>query len=172
MSAVYLAFGVLLGGAVALASELILDRRRSRREDVAYDRVTRAARRLVANELDTNRGHLELMLKRGMWPVPDFVERARFLPTAEWEERKGRLAEALDDENTWIVVAAFYYSVGQLRARALGEKQGSPLADKERESLQSMHDQAMVLGRVLSENAPLPDNWRDHLDAMREAGRL
>lgn len=172
MSALYLALGVLLAGAVALARELIVDRQRSKREQAAYDRVTRAARRLVADELDTDRGHLAMMLRRGIWPVPDFVERANFLPMGEWERRKDRLAEAVDDENTWLVVSAFHYSLGQLRARALGAQPGSSLADKERASLQSMHDQAMVLERVLSENAPLPDDWRDQLAVMREAGRL
>jgi hypothetical protein len=92
--------GAVVVGGIALARELFVDRKRWRREREAYDRMTRAARRLVANEIDTARSHLAVMLDRNEWPPGPFVGRAEFLPTTEWERNKSRLAEAVDDDNT------------------------------------------------------------------------
>lgn len=166
------ALGAVVVGVVALVRELLVDRERWRREQAAYDRVTSAARRLVADELDTVRNHLALMIRRGMWPVPNFVESANFLPTVEWERRKDRLAEAVSDENTWVVLASFEYSLAQLRARALGEQAGKQLQPIERERLQTMHDQATVLYGVLAGDIPLPEDWQKQLAAVRAAGKL
>jgi hypothetical protein len=164
--------GALTVGGIALARELFVDRQRWQREEAADQRVTRAARRLVADELDTIGNHLALMIRKGMWPVPAFVNDAHFFPVAEWEQRKQRLAEAVPDENTWVVLAAFQYSLRQLRARALHEDGGKPLNQAEQAHLQTMHDQARVLHGVLGEDIPLPDDWRDQLAAVRAAGKL
>lgn len=165
-------FGALAVGVIALARELLVDRTRWKREQRAYDRVTRAARRLIADELDTNQHHLALMLAKGVWPVSEFVERATLLPATEWDLHKSRLAEAVDDEHTWIVLAAFYYSLRQLRARALSAEAGLALTAREREQLESMRNQAIVLEAILSEGATLPANWREQLAAIREAGAV
>jgi hypothetical protein len=170
--AVAFVLGALLVGLIALGRELLVDRRRWKREEAAYGRVTRAARRLVADELDTVANHLALMLRRDMWPVSEVMERARFLPNAEWERRKERLAEAVNDENTWVVLASFQYTLGQLRARALGEPGAKRLEPTERERVQTMYDQAKVLHGVLADDIPLPDDWEEQLAAVRQAGKF
>jgi len=53
MEAVAFVLGALVVGGISLAQQWLVDLRRWKREDVAYDRVTRAAWRLVADELDT-----------------------------------------------------------------------------------------------------------------------
>lgn len=165
--------GALVVGAIALARELFVDRARWKREQEGYNRVTRGAQRLIADELDTARNHMALMLKHKRWPMPTAAERADFLSAKEWVRHKDRLAEALTDENTWIALAAFYYSLGQLRTRVMGEGQGGQsIRPVEVDRMQLMHDQATALQTVLGEDAPLPDDWQEEMRALREAGRL
>lgn len=172
MEAFSFVLGAAVVGGIALVRELFVDRRRWQCEQRAYDRITRAARRLVADELDTARNDMELMLKKNAWPVAAFVDQASFLPAREWERNKSRLAEAVDDENTWVVVAAFYYSLTTLRVSARAPHSGDALNEKERGLIRSMQDQATVLQAVLAEGVPLPDNWREQYEAVRAAGKL
>src|SRR5687768_9469680 len=105
-------WGALAVGLITLAREWLLERKRwardddrnrqvAAREDEGGRRSTRVARRLVADELDSNQNHIGMMLRHDAWPVPDVAERAGFLPSVEWDSHKQRLAEALDDDNFW-----------------------------------------------------------------------
>jgi hypothetical protein len=91
--------------------------------------------------------------------------------SGEWETNKRALAEALDDDNTWDVLAAFHYSAGQLRARALSGTPGAPLTAEDSERLKLMEDQARVLALVIQNDVPLPEDWRAQLEAVRRAGQ-
>jgi hypothetical protein len=174
--------GALAVGAITLVREWLIESKRwardderfrqvTEREDSSYRRTTRAARRLVADELDSNQNHLGMMLRHDAWPVPDVAERANFMPSAEWHAHKQRLAEALDDDDTWEALAAFYYSLDQLRLYVIDYADES-LTERDRDRLRLMHDQAMTYRGVLVGDLPLPEDWHAQVEALRAAGHL
>lgn len=174
--------GALAVGVITLAREWLIERKRwqrddkryddvTARDDAAYARATRVARRLVADELDSDQNHIGMMLRKDAWPVADVAERSGFLPSAEWHTHKQRLAEALDDDTAWAGLAAFYYSLDQLRLYVI-DYADERLTERDRTRLRLMHDQAMVLGGVLLGDAVMPDDWQAEVEALRKAGHL
>src|SRR4051812_32186375 len=99
--------GFAAAEALRLIRELALERgregkvleaeaRQDAREDAFYRRETRAARRLIADELDTVANHLAMMLRKNVWPESAFLGKAYFLPTNSWEQHRVALAQAMD----------------------------------------------------------------------------
>jgi hypothetical protein len=174
--------GAFAVGLITLAREWLVERKRwardderyrqvTTREDDGYRRTTRAARRLVADELDSAQNHIGMILRFDAWPVPEVAERANFLSSAEWHTHKQRLAEALDDDSTWEALAGFFYSLDQLRLMVINYAD-DPLVERDRVRLRGMHDQAMTLQGILTGDEPLPDDWQAQVKALREAGHL
>jgi hypothetical protein len=155
----YVALGLVGGQAVQLIRELVLERRRERqaslrdqrawqREDALYDRDSRRARLLVADELDTIENHVGMLIRHEVWPNPLKTETMEFLPVEEWAAHKSQLAADLPDVS-WYALAGLYYSTGQLRRRIKVETGGGRLSDEELESAKTMEMQAKLLHGLL-----------------------
>lgn len=163
--------------AEALSEGLDRERREVKREEALRVREAQSSRRLVADELDSTYNHMNMMTRHRRWPVPDVMVRADFLTSAEWERNKESLAQVMDDQAEFLDLASFYYSVRQVRSRALGRDQTeSPLLEGEDEvRLERMkqHAQALrwvVLGnhRLLVDGDGVRAVPRDGVDAFDE----
>lgn len=126
-------------------ANLDAERRRIEREDALWNREVQGARRVVADELDTLYNHLGMMLRKNQWPDEAMVGRGNFLSLRRWHEHMGTLASAFDDQQQFMNLAGFIYSVEQLRARVGTQHAGTPIATEERTSLARMQNDAHAL---------------------------
>lgn len=114
--------GVLLGGAVSVATAWLADRRKTAREDAkdaARENATRVgAARLVSDELRRIRAHMVRAQEADHlnWPPSQGFK----LPTESWTQHKGSLA--LSDE-VWGAVEYAYALVYFLNAETGPEPQ-------------------------------------------------
>jgi len=169
----FLLIGIVVGQVLQLLRELVLERRReakallaekrkSEREEDGYRRQMRQARRLVADELDSIAGQFAMVIRRGVSP-PSGVD--GFLDTSEWGLHKGALAESLENDAEFDLLASFYYTVNKARESLI--RRGNQALGTQAGTLQLMETQARVLGNILLEQDRLPPEWAEEREEVR-----
>ncbi len=149
--------GVVVGAALSIVKDFVVEGRRAKREREAESRrekdEVQIACRLVAEELDTITLDARTLSELQRTPVSPVADDPEFLPTREWHEHKQVLARVLDDAAIWSSLAAIYHDAASLRARATSEGPNSPLPKDYLPRLDDLADTANYLSGVLLEAA-------------------
>jgi len=127
----------------------LMEERRERRE-------FRRAKRLVLEELETIKVHLELLQLNLSTPRYEAATGAPYLPTVQWEGQKSFLAESLDDE-VWGLLPTVLHGVDRHRNIILRDPPQTPLTAQALASIAEEIELVEAAHEALRDAKPISD---------------